>query len=118
MTTQEYENYERHFREFMEREGLNNLSASRYKCPDCDQPFVCSACPRCGKDGGEFPVEPYFSWSPCIVCDCLEGGDRYDGNGWSERDQCIKEYEGVCGDCVFYAEYGRLDDAMMDRLTE
>jgi hypothetical protein len=114
--TKPNENHERRFREFMEREGLNNLSASRYKCPDCDEPFVCSACPQCGKDGGEFPVEPYFSWSPCVVCGCLEGGDRYDGNGWSERDQCVKEYEGVCGDCVFYAECGRLDDGTMDRM--
>lgn len=64
MTKQEYENYERRFREFIEREGLNNLSASRYKCPDCGEPFACSACPRCGKDGGEFPVEPYSPSAP------------------------------------------------------
>ena len=90
---------------FMEREGLNNLSCYPYKCPDCNVQFQCNACECCGKDGGEFPVEPYFSWRPCIACGDI-AGDRYDCNGYSDRDGCVKEYEGGCEACVYRANYG------------
>lgn len=85
---------------FMESEGLNNLSPALLKCPRCDVEFDSGTCPNCGKDAGAFPVEPFLSSQSCDVCGTPLAGNRYSCNGWSERDQCVKEYEHVCEDCV------------------
>jgi hypothetical protein len=90
MTTQDYAEFEQRFAAFMVSEGLRNLSTIS---------------------------EPYFSWTSCACCESMYGGDRYDCNGWSERDSEIKTYEGVCQDCVYYAEYGQLDDRSMLTLS-
>lgn len=87
MTKKEYTQYEADFAEFMSH-GLNNLSTKS----ECN--------------------EPYFSNSPCVVCGALPGG-RYDCDGYNGQTQEVEEYEGVCQDCVYYAEYGRLDDTTM-----
>lgn len=93
MTRAEYDTYVAYFNGFMAREGLQNLSLRL----DCQ--------------------EPYFSWGYCEVCGRPEGGDRYDCNGWSERDKEVKEFV-ACEDCVYFAEYGRLDDTTMQELEE
>lgn len=56
--------------------------------------------------------DPYFSWRRCDVCQRPEGGDRYDCTGWNEKTEEIEEYM-ACGDCVYFFEYGELDDATM-----
>lgn len=95
MTNQEYADFEWRFDLFMQREGLCNLSTVS------NERGVC---------------EPYFSWSSCACCDSPMGGGRYDCDGWSEIDG-VREYEGVCEDCVVYAEHGKLDDATMLSLS-
>jgi hypothetical protein len=91
MTHKEYEEFKKDFADFMEREGLDNLSLQS----DCN--------------------EPYFSWRACVVCGAI-AGDRYDCNGYSTRDKEVKEYEGVCQDCVYFAEYGQLDDQTINEM--
>lgn len=51
-------------------------------------------------------IEPYFSWSPCEICGSTLGGDR---------EACHGIYNGsmihivACADCVYFAEYGTLE---------
>lgn len=94
MTRKEYAAYEAAVAEFFSH-GLHNLSAKS------DENGAC---------------EPYFSWSPCSVCGQHLGGDRYDCDGYNGETGEVEEHDCVCGDCVYYAEYGRLDDMTMDSL--
>lgn len=87
MTRDEYENYQSSVAHFFESEGITNLS--------------------CGKN-----CEPYFSWSSCDCCGSLLGGDRHDVTGWNPTAKEVQEYS-VCSNCVYYAEYGQLDDQTM-----
>lgn len=81
----EYEEYQARVREFFENEGIENLSSEG---------------------------EPYFSWSHCDCCHRPLGGDRYKATGFNRATQEIQEYQ-ICTDCMYYAEYGQLDDMTM-----
>ena len=94
MNKQEYADYEESVKEFFSH-GLQNLSTK-------------------SDDNGT--TEPYFSWSPCSVCNRSEGGDRYDCDGFNAQTDEVEEHDCVCQDCVYYAEYGRLDDTTMDEI--
>ena len=87
MTREEYENYQQSVAEFFVEEGLNNLSS------DND--------------------EPYFSWNACDCCGTHLGGNRYDCSGYCEETGEVQDGYCVCEDCVYYAEYGQLDDDTM-----
>ena len=112
MTKQEYAEYVESVDEFFRREGIQNLSTGHIKCPDCQVEFECSECPECGKDAGEFPVEPYFSWRPMRMLCRGEAGDRYDATGYNPTTKEVQEYS-VCQDCIYFAEFGTLDDQTM-----
>jgi hypothetical protein len=99
MTYAEYVHYCESFNAFMEKEGMCNLSTSPYKCPECH------------KDSGQFSPEPDHTCRPCNCCD-RSTGELWNANGWSGRDQEIKEFR-ICRDCEYFAEYGRLDDMTM-----
>lgn len=88
-----YAAYQAAVREFMEREGLCNLSTK-------------------GVEDG-VATEGYFSWRSCECCGSAEGGTRFECDEWSDRDNVVKTFEFVCEDCVYYAEYGQLDDTAM-----
>jgi hypothetical protein len=88
----EYADYEARFAAFMEREGLSNLSTV-------------------SDDDGN--TEPSFSWNPCHCCQRRFGGDRYDCNGYNPTTEEVQDGYRVCTDCVYYAEYGQLDDMTM-----
>ena len=77
-----YEEFEQKFEDFMNREGLNNLSSM-----------------------GE---EKFFSSSRCPCCGGFPG-DREKANGYNPKTGEIQEYE-VCPDCLYYAAYGILPD--------
>ena len=94
MNKQQYADYQAAVAEFMESEGLQNLSIV---------------------EGFE---EPYFSWSPCDCCGSPLGGDRYDCNGYNSDTKEVQEGYSVCVDCVYYAEYGQLDDMTMLEIGE
>jgi len=95
MTKKEYEIYEQRFQDFMERMDLNNLSTKSDENGNC---------------------EPYFTWRRCDVCGGL-AGDRYDCNGYSPTNGIIEDIQ-ACPDCVYYAEYGQLDDMTMMDMTD
>lgn len=92
MTKQEYAEYENAVSEFMNSEGLANLTTV-------------------SNENGV--TEPYFSWRACECCKTTLGGDRYTCNGFNPTTKEIQEYEFICEDCVYYSEYGRLDDQTM-----
>lgn len=87
MTHTEYETFRASFDEFMMVEGLANLST--------------------------ISKEPYFSWRPCDCCKRTLGGNRYDANGYNPVTKEVQDGYRICEDCMYYAEYGKLDDMSM-----
>lgn len=115
MTKKEYAEYEQRFREFMEGEGIQNLSTGHITCPSCDVEWDDNdKCPECNSDR-ETCNEPFFSWSPCDCCQSPLGGNREHATGYNPTTKEIQEYT-ICEDCAYYAEYGRLDDRTMDEM--
>lgn len=55
--------------------------------------------------------EPFFSWSRCDCCDGSLGGNREEIVAVTLAGN-LGEFT-VCEDCVYYNEYGRLDDSTM-----
>lgn len=94
MTKKEYAEYQQAVQEFMEREGIQNLSMDYDKCE-----------------------EPYFSWRWCDCCGDRQGGNRVDANGWNPTLKQVQEYS-VCEDCVYYYEYGELDNRTMMEIEQ
>ncbi len=88
MNKKEYAEYEEKFKSFMDENGLDNLSIKQ------------------GED------EPYFTWRKCDVCGA-EAGSRYLCNGYISSKREIMDNIEACEDCVYYAEYGQLDDMTM-----
>lgn len=91
-TQADYAEYQKRVADFFTREGITNLSA----IPD--------------KDGDS---HPYFSWRPCDCCGRPLGGDREDCNGYNPTTKQVQDGYAVCVDCLYYAEYGTLDDQTM-----
>ena len=90
----DYDKYKARVASFLEREGIDCLSIKQL--PD-----------------GEYS-ESYFSFSNCECCGRPLGGDRYLCSGYQPESNNIFDYE-ICDDCLYYAEYGQLDDmTMMD----
>lgn len=103
MTPEQYADYEKRFGEVMaDYDGFSSGSWMQ----------VCSECPSDADydDGICYEAESYFSWHRCDICDSSLGGSRSDSHAF---------YNGalihlrVCSDCVYYAEYGQLDDQTM-----
>lgn len=112
MTRTEFADYEESVREFMAREGIENLTSGHYECPECHLEFEDrSLCPSCEQHKDLFD-EPYFSWNRCDCCDRNEGGDREFATGFNPTTGEVQEYS-ICEDCAYYAEYGRLNDRTM-----
>lgn len=88
MTRAEYADYERRVDDFFKREGITNLSAV------------------------DNQADSHFSWRPCDCCRRLLGGEREMASGWNPTTGEVQEYE-VCFDCLYYSEYGELDDMTM-----
>jgi len=90
MTQEDYTEFKESVEEFFKTEGITNLS----------------------REG-----EPFFSWSHCNCCGGSLGGDREKATGFNPTTKEIQEYT-VCTDCLYYAEYGQLDDMTMLRIGE
>ena len=86
MTIKEYKNYIKSVDDFFKKENINNLSQIT------DDDGYC---------------ESYFSNINCDCCNRSLGGDRYDCNGYNEKDNKIYEYS-ICIDCVYYCEFGEI----------
>lgn len=85
----------------------------------------CSGCRECcdlvdpddydsDEDWNEAVSEPHFSWSPCELCNRSLGGDRESAHAVSKEHGII--HFDICTDCVYFIEYGRLDDMTMERI--
>jgi hypothetical protein len=116
MTKQEYADYQAAVAAFMAREGIRNLSTGISECPNCKVPFDDhDDCPKCRQHIDSF-TEPYYSNSSCDCCGA-EAGDREDATGYNPTTKQVQRYS-ICTDCVYYAEYGRLDDKTMEGLDD
>lgn len=99
----EYAEYESRVAQFVAIEGLSHLSTG---CSPYGRP----------EDGQEDnqDSEPWFSWKPCQMCGCTLGGMREYLFG-RDTAQEICQFM-ICEDCVYYVNYGRLNDATMARV--
>lgn len=93
---QEYEAYQKTVAAFIERDNLSFISTGT-------------------NDGEHGDVDPWFSWHPCECCQSPLGGNREYLWAWSGETRV--QYE-ICEDCVYYLEYGKLDDTTMLRIEE
>ena len=57
-------------------------------------------------------IEPYFSHLPCDCCMRPLGGDRYDCSSFRTDSKEQHEYS-ICVDCLYFKDYGQLDDMTM-----
>lgn len=87
MTKRQYADYQASVAAFMHN-GLTNLSSKG-------------------------TAEPFFSWTRCQCCKRPGAGMREECNGYNTITNEIEEYDCICEDCVYYAEYGQLDDMTM-----
>lgn len=102
----------REYRKEVERrmEGIHRTSTG-----------ACPGCSDCGLEEGaderavESSGESHFSWSACDACGGTQGGSRYPAHGFSAEHGRL--HLNVCTDCVYYLNYGRLDDETMDKIN-
>ena len=97
----EYALYQQTVAQFITDEGLSFLSTG------------CS--PDLSSDEYERDYEPWFSWQPCEMCQCSLGGNREYLFARDTNNDIVRFT--ICEDCVYYVEYGRLDDQTMTRVS-
>ena len=98
MTKQWYAEYQKRVAAFIAREQITFLSTS---CQELDQ--------LGNEDAPE--REPWFSWSPCECCGSHLGGNREYLYARDASDEIVQFT--ICEDCVYYVNYGQLDDTTM-----
>lgn len=106
MTKQEYKQYEETFAEWLKQW---EFPSSGY-CPGCED------CPEPQYDGDCAFLEPSFSWRACEVCGSRLGGDRLPIHAVDENGDIV--HFDACMDCIYYLEYGQLDDMTMLELEQ
>lgn len=117
MNKKEYQEYKEAVAHTFKEDGITNLTHGYLTCPNCNFDFFQDAVDietvkcGCGSTKAELD-EPSFSWRSCECCGSIFSGDRYHATGYSPKADGIIEYE-ICEDCLYYAEYGRLDDMTM-----
>lgn len=81
---------------------------------------ACPGCVDCGLSDEptdqerELAEEPSFSWSACDCCGSRLGGDRHPAHGFLTQDGADHlSHMRVCSDCLYYINYGQLDDMTM-----
>lgn len=113
----DYAAYEKAVADFIEREQIDFLSTGCPRCEECDGTGHTDdedACPECNGEG-VINEEPWFSWRPCECCGCHLGGDRETLSARHTPTKQVVTYA-ICVDCIYYIEYGRLDDTTMMRV--
>ena len=92
-------------KEYMEYQGRVETNLDGLDCVSTGISPDCQDCPETD--------EPFFAWRPCDSCDSSLGGDRYCAHGRNKDGQVI--HFDICADCMYYFNYGQLDDqSMMD----
>jgi hypothetical protein len=111
MNKQQYTEYEERVAFYLK--GMKGVSTG--PCSGCD---IC--CKEYGlTEGGseEVTVEPWFSWSPCEICNDPIGGNREYWHGIIANDRQIV-HGSCCEDCIYYINFGRLDDTTMQEIDK
>lgn len=54
-----------------------------------------------------------FSWTPCECCGRGLGGARFEADAYSQELHEIVGPFDICWDCLYFLEYGQLDDETM-----
>lgn len=103
MTRKEYEKYVAKVETFFDREGITHLSMT---IPDYGEQSKCKYCGR-QIDGAAF-----FSYLACECCGHTENGDRYHCSGFHPQAGNILCFD-VCPDCMYFSQYGQLEDKIM-----
>lgn len=106
MNQKDYQAYEKRVAAFIADEGLSFLSTGTDELMRSDN------------DGGNPDQwnnrDPWFSWNKCQCCKDSSGGSRQYLFARNKANEIVT-FE-ICEDCVYYVEYGRLDDATMLRI--
>lgn len=80
-------------------------------CEDCGLPYQCS------EHELELAGEPCFSHFDCDCCGSGLAGNRYPAHGLLSFSGSGREsrmiHLNVCEDCLYYLNYGKLDDLTM-----
>lgn len=110
MTKVEYREYEERVAYYLD--GLKFISTGY--CPGCAE---CTETYGETDDDGHYPeVEGSFSWESCEICNRPLGGDRFPWHAVNDDDEII--HGECCVDCMYYLEYGQLDDMTMLDMEE
>lgn len=120
MDKREYREFKANVADFFAREGIENLSSCGGSvCVECGG-TVCGGCRRCKECGDKTPKgghEPFFSSRPCDCCARPLAGNREYAAGYNSEVKAVYVYR-VCTDCIYFAEYGQLDDTTMLGIEE
>jgi hypothetical protein len=100
-TKADYQEYEESVARFIADEGIQHLSTG-------------TADLLAGEDLDCEQGEPWFSWRPCQCCKSHLGGSREYLYARDRNDELVQFT--ICEDCVYYVNYGRLDDQTMSRV--
>ena len=95
-TKEDYAEYEERIQFFLVHEGIDTHSQIY------------------DEDGDS--LDPSFSCQPCECCNRPLGGDRYKIRAGSINGNMF-DYD-ICVDCLYYLEYGTLDDMTMLNLED
>lgn len=108
MTKQEFEQFKQAIEHNLK--GLEHISTGA--CPGCDE---CGLSDEPSDHERDLAGEPSFSWCACECCGSSLGGDRHPAHGVisdaTKTGQILHFL--VCSDCLYYLNYGALDDTQM-----
>lgn len=91
--------------------GLRHRSSG--PCPGCTE---CELSDDPTEHERELAAGPWFSWLACDICQRDLGGDREPFH-WIAGVHEVQHGE-CCVDCVYFMEYGKLDDSTMMIIEE
>jgi hypothetical protein len=104
-TPEQYAEYQQTIKEFIAGNELSFLSTGTW-----DYEHDGDTRPENWSD------EPWFSWRVCECCQSHLGGNREYLYARDAHGDCVQFT--ICEDCVYYVNYGRLDDMTMQRIGQ
>ena len=116
LTREDYDEFVKAFDAGLQ--GLEHVSSGLCpSCSDCADEYGMDASDFAkAVESGAVCEEPHFSWNSCDCCGGTLGGNREVAHGIDE-DGNLHHFH-ICEDCVYYLEYGHLDDMTMLRIEE
>jgi len=107
MNREQYQQYQADFTHYTD--GLEFVSTG--PCPGCNNCFHWAENKNDPtNDEYDMASEGHFSWAQCDFCGSTLGGTREPAH--ARIDDVIHHFD-ICCDCVYYVNYGRLDDLTM-----